>query len=262
MNRKTALATAQEIDRAIPHFKNPAQVKTARHMRAVAIIRGNPNRLEISETEIDRFLHDYPKDKAGASLLFGFASEVEDPARRVKILKRLIAEFPESPVATGAKGSLEVLEKVGKPFDLAFDDAVTGKSVSIRGLKGKVVVLDFWATWCGPCVAEMPKMKSLYSEFKDKGVEFIGVSLDKPKDEGGLAKLKEFVAKNGITWPQHYDGQAWESPLIEQLGITEIPAVFLIDAEGKLAEVRARGRLVTLLPEYLTKANARKVGTK
>jgi thiol-disulfide isomerase/thioredoxin len=256
MNRTTALATAQEIERALPHFKNPAQVKTARHMRAVAVVRGNPNRPEISEAEIERFLHDYPKDTAGASLLAGFASEMEDSARRVKILKRLIVEFPESPAAKGAKGSLELLEKVGKPFDLAFDDIITGKPISIAGLKGKVVVLDFWATWCGPCVAEIPRMKRLYSEFRDRGVEFIGVSLDLPKDEGGLTKLTDYVSKNAIPWPQYYTGQAWESPLIERLGITSIPAVFLIDAEGKLAEIKAGGQLETLLPRYLSKARA------
>ena len=66
------------------------------------------------------------------------------------------------------------------------------------------MVVDFWATWCGPCVAEMPAMKKLYAEYKDKGVEFIGVSLD--HKEGGLGQLKAFVAKEGIPWPQYYQG--------------------------------------------------------
>ncbi len=61
----------------------------------------------------------------------------------------------------------------------------------MKSLKGKVVVIDFWATWCGPCVAEMPNMKKLYAEYKDKGVEFVGVSLDKSKEQGGLDKLSK-----------------------------------------------------------------------
>ena len=72
----------------------------------------------------------------------------------------------------------------------------------MKSLKGKVVVIDFWATWCGPCIGELPRMKQLYAEYHDKGVEFIGVSLDAPKDQGGLDKLKNFVAENTVEWPQ------------------------------------------------------------
>ena len=93
------------------------------------------------------------------------------------------------------KGGRRQHEAIGKPFDLEFTDAIKGSTVSIKGLKGKVVVIDFWATWCGPCVAEMPKMKELYAKYRDQGVEFIGVSLDQPKEQGGLDKLKKFVAE-------------------------------------------------------------------
>ena len=88
-------------------------------------------------------------------------------------------------------------ESVGKPFDLEFTDAVSGSKVSMRKLKGKVVVVDFWATWCGPCVAEIPRMKELYAKYRNEGVKFIGVSLDEPRERGGLDSLKKFVKDNG-----------------------------------------------------------------
>ena len=119
-------------------------------------------------------------------------------------------------------------------------------------------MVDFWATWCGPCVAEMPKMKELYAEYKDKGVEFIGVSLDQPKEQGGLDKLKEFVAKNEIAWPQYYQGKGWESEFSTSWGINSIPCVFVVDAEGNLSSVEARGKLETLIPEHLEKAKGKK----
>ena len=111
----------------------------------------------------------------------------------------------------------DISEMIGMPFALEFTDAIKGSPVSIEGLKGKVVVIDFWASWCGPCVAEMPNMKRLYAEYKDKGVEFIGVSLDQPKERGGLDSLKSFVAKNQIEWPQYYQGNFWQSWFLQLL---------------------------------------------
>jgi hypothetical protein len=97
----------------------------------------------------------------------------------------------------------------------------------------------------------MPKMKQLYAEYKDKGVEFIGVSLD--QKEGGLEKLKEFVHKEGIRWPQYFQGDGWNSKFSMSWGINSIPAVFVVDQEGKLYSVEARGKLESMIPELLNR---------
>jgi thiol-disulfide isomerase/thioredoxin len=254
MDAATAEVTAGEIDRAMPVFKDKALARTALFMKTVAVITKNHEHPQDSLPIVDRFIREDPKDERCAMLLNGFASTVKDLTLKTELLKRLIAEYPDEPATAQAKAFLELAKKIGKPLPLAFDDAIKGTHVSIEGLKGKVVVLDFWATWCGPCIVEMPKMKELYAKFHDQGVEFIGVSLDKPKAEGGLDKLKEFVARNEIRWPQYYQGNGWESDFSSGLGINAIPQVFLIDAEGKLADIEARGRLETLLPEYIAKA--------
>ncbi len=226
-------------------------------MRVIAAIHTNLDSPEKAMPQLERFLADYPKDPLGANLLSGFASTVSDPELKVRLLNQLIKTFPDNPATQKAEASLALLKKVGKPISLTFRDAIKGQPVSIEQLKGRVVVLDFWATWCGPCVAEMPTMKALYEKYRTQGVEFLGVSLDKPEAEGGLARLRDFVAKNEIPWPQHYDGKAWDGPLAEELGITSIPAVFLIDANGNLASIDARGKLDTMIPRLLAQARLR-----
>ena len=88
-----------------------------------------------------------------------------------------------------------------EPLQLKFT-AVDGKLVDLNNLKGKVVLLDFWATWCRPCRAEVPDLVSTYQKYHDQGFEIVGVSLDKRQDT-----LMEFIGKNHMTWPEYFDGK-------------------------------------------------------
>jgi thiol-disulfide isomerase/thioredoxin len=156
-------------------------------------------------------------------------------------------------------GRTRAISSAGKPFELAFTDAISGKTIDLqRDLKGKIVVLDFWATWCGPCVAEMPANKEIYARYKDKGVEFIGISLDNPDDKGGLRALKKYCAENQITWPQyHLQGKGGNPTFARDWGVTSIPSVFLVDADGKLYTTDARGKLETMIPDLLARRDGK-----
>ena len=250
-------AKAEEVKKELEDVQANAKSESLRNDAAFfKVLAGQPRDPEALQKGAEEFIKFAPKDNRGAQLLNAVAGQTEDKDKKEALLQRIAKDYPKSPTNLRIVGALKRKEGVGKPFDLEFTDAVNGSEVSMKALKGKVVVVDFWATWCGPCVAEMPNMKKLYAEYKDKGVEFIGVSLDQPKEDGGLDKLKAFVAKNDIQWPQYYQGNFWESEFSSSWGIDSIPAVFVIDADGKIASTDARGKLETLIPELLKKAKA------
>jgi len=238
----------KEIDHAASANNQALKVEALYLKAQLAMRQGGA----AAQAAIDAFTKAAPKDSRGALFLYRDLQNLEGE-KKTAMEERIVKEFPDSPYAGMILGERKQREAIGKPFELEFTDAIKDSQVSIKGLKGKVVVIDFWATWCGPCVAEMPNMKKLYAEYKDKGVEFIGVSLDQPKDQGGLDALKKFVAENDIQWPQYYQGDYWNSAFSKGWGINAIPCVFVVDQDGNLYSVDARGKLDKMIPELLKK---------
>ncbi|MBL9133936.1 MAG: redoxin domain-containing protein [Verrucomicrobiaceae bacterium] len=121
-----------------------------------------------------------------------------------------------------------------KPFEAT---STTGAKVSFPGdYKGKVVLLDFWATWCGPCIAELPNLTKVYTDLHPKGLEVLGVSLDSAEKKDSLAA---FTKDKGMTWTQICDGKGWEADLAKLYAVRGIPACFLVD--GTTGKLLAKG---------------------
>ncbi len=135
----------------------------------------------------------------------------------------------------------------GKPVEIKFQ-AVDGHHVDLSKMQGKVVLVDFWATWCGPCVGEMPHVKAAYAKYHAKGFEIVGISLDHD-----LARLKEFTKAQGMPWPQYFDGKGWGNLISTKYGIRGIPTMWLVDKNGNLADPDARQDLDGKIAKLLAK---------
>ncbi len=111
-----------------------------------------------------------------------------------------------------------------------------GTNIALSSFKGKVVLIDFWASWCGPCRKEMPNVVKAYAKFKNKGFEIYGVSLDQDRD-----RWVEAIKKDGITWPQVSDLKQWDCLPAKQYGVQGIPYTVLLDKDGKIIGKNLRG---------------------
>ena len=167
---------------------------------------------------------------------------------RKKIAERMTAAYPNSSYTTDFNQIVKGLEKP-EPAVAETNIAVgqiapeialpnpSGKIMKLSDLKGKVVLLDFWASWCGPCRAANPSVVRMYNQFKGKGFEVYSVSLDKTKEA-----WKSAIQQDGLIWQNHVsDLKYWQSEAAGIYNVSAIPQQFLLDRNGKIAVIAQPG---------------------
>jgi peroxiredoxin len=188
-----------------------------------------------------------------------YAQVIGDKEKSTELMAQLKKDFPASTLVANIKKQDERQAEVkkiqsalaeGTTFPDFNETDVKGQPLSIASYKGKVVLIDFWATWCGPCVGELPNVLKTYEKHHPAGFEIIGISLDKDK-----SKLESFTKEKNMPWQQFFDGQVWNNKLSTKYGVNSIPATYLLDGEGKIIGKDLRG-------EELEAAVAKAVASK
>ncbi|GAB3952410.1 TlpA disulfide reductase family protein [Spirosoma harenae] len=160
-------------------------------------------------------------------------------------------ENPNSPHAKSLIGRVARIKGVSigaQAPEIALTDT-TGTPVPLSSLRGKYVLIDFWASWCGPCRAENPNVVRMYNKFKDKGFAIYSVSLDQAK-----ANWTKAIRNDNLTWTHVSDLKFWQSAAAQQYGVQAIPATFLLDKEGKIIAKNLRGEALEQKLEEVLKA--------
>ena len=180
---------------------------------------------------------EFPKRPENYELLLEVANKADD-AKAQKLAQEIVdSGVASDEVKEAAKGLLKKLGAIGKPVDIKFT-ALNGQEVDLSKLKGKVILIDFWATWCGPCVKEIPNVKAAYDKLHSKGFEIVGISFDQKKDA-----LEKFVKEKEMPWAQYFDGQGWANKYGKEFGINSIPTMWLVDKNGNLRDTDGRSGL-------------------
>ncbi len=185
----------------------------------------------IGQNEQEEFAASFSDNLATAAITageFGIAREV---------YTALLSRFSDSPnLRQKVQRDLKRLDKVGKPAPSFATEDIAGKTVRLEAYRGKYVLIDFWATWCAPCIAELPRLQAAYRAYHDAGFEIIGISLDESK-----TAVVDFARARNIPWPQLHNASG-SADLVEGFGVGSIPATYLIDPQGTVIRLDMRAK--------------------
>lgn len=183
------------------------------------------------------FIKEHANSVVSAFILMQYASQLES-SEVEEMVGKFTPEIAKSEYVVKLKEFVQKLKKTASGAvapDFTMNDT-EGKPVSLSSFKGKIVLVDFWASWCGPCRQENPNVVKLYQQYHGKGFEILGVSLDKDK-EAWLKAIKD----DNLTWNHVSDLQYWQNAAARLYGVNSIPQSFLLDKEGKIIAKGLRG---------------------
>ena len=198
------------------------------------------------EAGLREVIKEYPSRPEPWQQLLSAAEYAPVKETQLRILADIVkAKAADEQTVTRAKAAIRALGALGHPLELSFT-AADGREVDVQKMKGKVVLIDFWAAWCGPCISSLPEVVDLHKKYQPKGFEIVGINMDKDQRH-----MEQVVNRFKMPWPQYFDGNGWGTKFALEYNVTAIPAVWLVDKKGILRTMNARQDLETQIKDLL-----------
>ncbi len=227
-----------DVSEFLTKFKNVAADSKTRYPGSQVAALGDAVLIQLDfpkldaaafKTKVEEFAKTYPKSDFGPQLVQSYAERLQDSdvATAKKVVDDGLTIFPGNTELTSYRESLNIVGKVAELSGKTLD----GKDFDIKNFAGKVVVIDFWATWCGPCKAMTPKLLKFYDDMKAKGVEIVGVSLDQGQDE-----VDTYISDHKIGWTQlYFPSSRKRQSIAKEYSVRGIPSLYVVGKDGKIA---------------------------
>lgn len=251
-NREAQLGALQESRLNDPALSEDEKFNLrAQKIAKMLIAQDSTNRetiLATAEKAVQTLQQEFPKRNETYELLLMVAQGYLESGNieKARAVVENVIKSASGDAKEQAQASLRKLNRLGNRLEFDFT-GLSGKQISFKNYSGKVVLVDFWATWCVPCRAALPELKEIHAKYRSRGFEIVGVSFD--KDKGVLEK---FIADENIAWPQYFDGLGWENKMGQEFEINSIPTVWLVDKKGNLRDLNGRQSLDAKIERLLS----------